>query len=192
MWHIFFIMWVSWSWKWTLIWNLKKLNLEKLSFPLTYKTREIRKNEINWVDSFFISKEEFFNSISNQEFLEYAVVHETDYYWTKKKDIFEEWIEKWKIVIKELDINWLIELRKNYPELDSKYTTIFLNIPENILKQRILQRWAFMSDDELKRRINSSIFEEEKANELCNFVIDASVWIWEVFEKVFEIIKTKL
>lgn len=186
--HIFFIMWVSWAWKWTLIENLNKLNLD-LHIPLSYKTRNIRENETNWIDANFISKEEFFNSIEKWEFLEYAIVHETDYYGTKFIDVIENWINKWKIVIKELDINWLKILRSEKPELDDLYTTIFLNIPNDILIKRIESRWALMTNDELERRINSAINEEKEAIELCDYIIDATKNPMEVLNEVVKIIK---
>lgn len=189
MWHIYFIMWVSGSWKWTLIKNLQKLKDENFYFPLSYKTRNIRESEVNWVDAFFISKEEFFSWVRNGEFLEYAVVHETEHYWTKFEDVIDKWVNIWKTVIKELDINWLEELKKNKPEMDEKYTTIFLNIPSNVLKDRIEKRWAFMSNEELERRLNSAEIEVSKAKELCSFVIDATVWEDEVLSEVLKIIK---
>ena len=190
--HIFFIMWVSWSWKWTLINKLKTLDEFDFHIPLSYKTRPIRENETNWVDAWFISKESFFSQVQSWLFLEYAMVHWLDYYWTKYEDVIDNWLNLWKIVIKELDINWLIELRKNKPELDSSYSTIFLNIPPEVLTQRINDRWAFMSDEELQKRINSSIIEEQKALELCDYMIDATQSKTEVFEKVLEIIQKKI
>lgn len=191
MWHIYFIMWVSWSWKSTLISNIKKLKLNNVSIPLSYKTRPIREWEINWVDAYFISKEEFFLQVQNWEFLEYALVHEIDYYWTKYKDIFENWIESWKIVIKEIDINWLENLKKNKQELNWKYTTIFLNIPKDILEKRIEKRWIFMNNNELQKRINSSIIEEKKAKKLCDYIIDATVSEEEILNNFLKIFKIK-
>lgn len=189
MWHIFFIMWVSGSGKWTLISHLKQSNLEHLHIPLSYKTRAIRENETNGVDAFFVSKEDFFAQVQAGEFLEYALVHDLDYYGTKFQDVFDFWIDQGKIVVKELDINGLEELRKNHPELDEKYTTIFLYIPEDILKQRIEKRGSFMSDEELQKRLNSAIMEEQKAQKLCDHIIDATVSPEQVLHMVLEIIK---
>lgn len=191
MWHIYFIMWVSWAGKWTLISHIKNLNFENLYIPLSYKTRSIRENEQNGVDAWFISREDFFAWVQAWEFLEYALVHDLDYYGTKYKDVFENGIDKWKIVIKELDIIWLEELRKNKPELDDKYTTIFLNIPEEILKKRIEQRGAFMSNEELGKRLNSAVIEEEKAKILCNYMIDATQSPEQVLQQVIDIIKNR-
>jgi len=190
--HIYFILWVSGSGKWTLISNIKKLNLPNIHIPLSYKTRTKRENEVNWIDAWFISRENFFSWVQKGEFLEYALIHELDYYGTKFKDVIDNWVNLWKIVIKELDIIGLQELKKNKPELDEKYTTIFLNIPENILRERIKKRWVFMSNEELQRRINSSIMEEQKAKELCDFIIDATKSEEEVLKEVLKIIQNKL
>jgi len=190
MWHIFFIMWVSGAWKWTLLKNLKNLDID-FHIPLSYKTRNIRETETNHIDAHFISRDEFFSSIQKEEFLEYALVHDLDYYWTKYEDVIKNWIEKQKIVIKELDILWLKRLKKQKPEFDEKYTTIFLNIPEDVLKLRIESRWALMSNEELQKRINSSETEITEAQEICNFIIDATKSEAEVFNEVLEIIKNK-
>lgn len=189
--HIFFIMWISWAWKWTLIKNLKALNLENLLIPLSYKTRNIRENEINWVDRYFISKESFFSQVQNWEFLEYAKVHDLDFYWTKFEDIVDKWINLWKIVLKEIDIIWLKKLKINHPELDLKYTTIFLDIPIEILNQRIEKRWVFMSDSEFENRLNSAKNEIFESKNLCDFIIDASKNETEVLNDVLSIIKPK-
>ncbi len=189
MWHIYFIMWLTGSWKGTLIKNLKNLNLEDIIFPLSYRTREPRKGEIRWVDSHFISKEKFVTWINKGEFLEYATVHWTDYYGTKYKDVLENWINLGKIVIKEIDILWLKKLRREKPELDSKYSTIFLNIPNSILEERIEARWVFMCNEEFARRKNSAIIEEEEISKICTFEIDATLSQELVVEKFLKIIK---
>lgn len=189
--HIYFILWVSGAWKWTLIKNIKNhfKDDEMIHIPLSYKTRPMREWEVNWVDAYFVSKEDFFRGVQNWEFLEYAMVHEMDYYGTKYVDVIDNGIEKHKIVIKELDINWLEKLRKERPELEAKYTTIFLNIPIDILKERIQKRWAFMTNEELQRRISSAIVEEDKAKIMCDFIIDATKNEEEVLEEVLKIIK---
>ena len=188
MWHIYFIMWLTGSWKWTLINNLKKLNLDNVVFPLSYKTRPIRENEVNWVDANFISKEEFVFWINNHEFLEYAIVHETDYYGTKYEDVLDKWIDLWKIVIKEIDILGLKRLKKEKPELDEKYSTVFLNIPICELKNRIESRWVFMSNEEFQRRQNSAIMEEKEIAKICDFEIDATLPPEKVLERFLKII----
>ncbi len=119
------------------------------------------------------------------------MVHWLDYYWTKFEDVIDNWINLWKIVIKELDINWLEELRKLRPEFDEKYTTVFLNIPSDVLEKRIESRWAFMSNDELQKRLNSSDIETKKAFEICDYIIDATKTQREVLDDFLEILNNK-
>ncbi len=183
-------MWASGSWKWTLIKNLKSLKDDRFYFPLSYKTRLIRENEINWKDAFFVSKEEFFSAVQAWEFLEYAVLYDwEDYYGTKFEDVIDKWINLGKVVIKELDINWLEDLRKNRADLDEKYSTIFLNIPPELLNERIEKRWAFMSNEELERRINTCFQENTRAKEICDFIIDGTMSEDEILKEFLRIIE---
>ncbi len=185
--HIFFIMWVSWAGKWTLINNLKKQDLD-LHIPLSYKSRKKREFETHWVDSYFISVSEFRKAIENWEFLEYAIVHGKDYYWTKYDDVVLNGIEKSKIVIKELDILWLEKLREQNPSFSENYTTIFLNIPVEKLSQRIATRGDNITVDQLQAREESAIMEEKKARQICDHIIDATQSIEQVLEQVLSII----
>ena len=187
-WHIYFIMWVSWAGKWTLINSLKSEDLD-FHIPLSYKSREKRDFEIDWVDANFISKEEFELSINKHEFLEYAIVHQVNYYWTKYDDVILNWIEAWKNVVKELDVHWLIRLIKEKPELRKNYTTIFLNIPVVKLRERIAKRWEEITEEELKRREDSAIMEEKEARQLCDYMLDATQSPEKVLKEVLDIIK---
>ena len=190
--HIFFIMWISWAWKGTLIQNLKKLNLDNFHFPLSYKSRPIRHHETNGVDAHFITKEEFEKGIENHEFLEYAIVHETDYYGTKYEDVIENGIEKWLNVVKELDIHWLKRLFKEKPELKEHFTTVFLDIPVDKLEERIAKRWDKITQDELERRKKSAIMEEKEIWEIADYEIDATLPEDKVVEDFLKIVKEKV
>jgi dephospho-CoA kinase len=46
-----------------------------------------------------------------------------------------------------------------------------------------------MSDEELKNRLNSAIIEEQKAIEICDFIIDATASEEEVLREVLDIIQ---
>lgn len=187
-WHIYFIMWVSGAGKGTLINWLKNQNID-LHVPLSYKSRKKREFEIDWVDSHFISVDEFEKSIENKEFLEYAIVHWKDYYWTKFVDVIEQWIDLGKTVVKELDILWLKRLIKHNSLSKQNYSTIFLNIPIKKLRERIAKRWEEISEIELKARENSAIMEEEEARKYCDYMLDATQNPEKVLKEVLDIIK---
>lgn len=189
--HIYFIMGISGSGKGTLINNIRGQQEFSFFTPLSYKTREIRPNEKNGVDSYFISKSEFFSAIEQWQFLEYALVHENDYYGTKYEDVFEKWIKAWYDVVKEIDIKGLKKLKTEHPELDSFYSTIFLNIPSSQLPERIESRGVFMSDEELARRLSSAEMEEEEIALWCDYQIDATLPPQEVLTIFLDIVKQK-
>jgi dephospho-CoA kinase len=46
-----------------------------------------------------------------------------------------------------------------------------------------------MNDEELERRINSAIMEEEEAKKICDYIIDATQTEEEVLDEVLSIIK---
>ena len=60
---------------------IKKLleNHNDIVLSVSYTSRPKREHEINGVDYYFVSKEEFERKIKNDDFLEYAKVHYGDY-----------------------------------------------------------------------------------------------------------------
>jgi len=182
-------MGISGSGKGTLISNIEAGAFPDIHIPLSYKTRPRRENEKNGIHAHFISKEQFFQDVKNGDFLEFALVHDLDYYGTKLADVLDNGVYQWKIVIKELDVNGLESLRTEHPELYSLYTTIFLYIPDDVLVKRIEERGAFMSDEELQKRLASALYEEHKAVEICDYIIDATQSKEAVLKEVLEIMK---
>lgn len=188
--HIFFIMWISWSGKWTLIMNLKQQDELDLTFMKSYVTRPMREWETDWNIYNFISLDEFEKWVDTSEFLEYQLVHGLHYYWTKYVDVIENWINKWKKVVKEVEIKWLKSIFETKPELREHITSIFLDISEKELTERIKKRWAEMSAEELQNRKNSLKFEKTDSKIYCDYIIDTSNKSKEqTLEAVLEIIK---
>lgn len=188
--HIFFIMWISGAWKGTLIEWLKQQNDINLDFLKSYVTRPIRQWEIPWNIYYFISLDLFKKWIKNNEFLEYELNHWLHYYWTKYSDLIENWINKWKNVLKEIEVKWLKSIFNNNPNLKENITSIFLDITEKKLTERIRWRWAYMSEEELNNRKDSLKLEKKESELICDYVIDTSnITPEQVLEKVLEIIK---
>lgn len=190
-WHIFFIMWISWAWKWTLIDNLKKYQNElSIKFLRSYVTRPIRKGEVEWNIYHFISLEEFKKWIENNEFLEYELNHGLHYYWTKKIDVLDNGINIWKNVLKEIEVKWLNNIFKNNSFLKENIVSIFLDISEEMLEERIKARWAEMSQEELNNRKKSLKNEKIESRKICDYIIDTSNLSKEqTLEEVLQIIE---
>ena len=188
-WKLFLILGTSWAWKWTLRKNLEKANIEDLQFIKSYVTRDMREWEVNWDVYNFISEEKFKEMIERGDFLEYEFVHKKAYYGTRLEDVVELWIEKWKKVMKEIDMEWLKNILKNNSHLKENIVTIFLNLSQEKFAERIAARWVFMSEEDYKNREESLVREVSDAKIYCDHIIDTSEKTpEEVFEEVLEIL----
>ena len=77
-------------------------------------TREPRPGEVEGVNYYFISKEEFIKMIDNDEFLEYAEVY-GNYYGTPKAKVMEK-LDQGKDVVLEIDIQGALKVKDIYKD----------------------------------------------------------------------------
>lgn len=99
-------------------------------------TREKRPKDVDGIDYYFLTENEFLNKIENNEFLEYARVHSNKYYGTPKKPIIDK-LEQGYDVILEIDIEGAKQIKNNY----ANAIFIFI-VPPNMkeLKRRLVNR----------------------------------------------------
>ena len=117
----------------------------KISISMT--SRAPRGKEVNGVEYYFVTKEEFEERIKKDEFLEYAVVHNNQYYGTPKAKI-EEDLSKGKNVILEIDIQGALKVQEKVPEA----LFIFIMPPSmEELKDRLIKRNTETKDKILER-----------------------------------------
>ena len=88
---------------------------DSLNLSISMTTRDPRGSEVDGVDYYFVSKEEFERRIANDEFLEYAQVHGNNYYGTPK-DKVEEALKKGEDIILEIDIQGALKVKEKMPE----------------------------------------------------------------------------
>ena len=147
----------------------KITNIDKnLKLSVSHTTRAPRDNEINGIDYFFISSEEFNDKILDQSFLEYANVF-GNYYGTSKSNVEE-------ILTKDFDVLFDIDWQGASQILKSnlaKIVTIFLVPPskESVL-ERLKKRSEETGDDHksIEKRMLEYENEMIHANEY-NYVI---------------------
>jgi len=131
---------------------LKDFPQFKLSISFT--TRQKRPQEINGVDYYFISKEEFNLKVSRNEFAEWALVH-GNLYGTEKK-LVEEFLNKGFSVLFDIDVQGALNLKKIYGE---KVILVFIEAPSlEILKKRLTLRQSD-SLDEIEKRLKNATKE---------------------------------
>lgn len=106
-----------------------------LQYSISMTTREKRPGEVDGVDYFYKTTQEFEELIEQNELLEYAK-YVNNYYGTPRKYV-EETIEKGLDVFLEIEVQGAMQVKKNFP----KGVFIFLFPPSlEELKDRIVNR----------------------------------------------------
>lgn len=111
---------------------LKELNAW---YSVSMTTRGIREGEIEGVNYYFISKEEFKRRIEEGKFLEYNIYND-NYYGTPKDTVLEK-LEKGTDVILEIEVNGARNIKNIFPDA----LLIYIAPPSmEVLKERLLSR----------------------------------------------------
>lgn len=92
----------------------QKYKDEYMTYSISATTRSPREGEMNGINYYFITTDEFENKISNDGFLEYAKYCE-NYYGTPKKAVMEA-LDNGVDVILEIETVGAMKVKKNYPE----------------------------------------------------------------------------
>ncbi len=152
--------------KGTVISHLRKVFPDAV-FPLSCTTRSPRPREKDGEVYHFITKEDFKRRIDAGEFLEWAIVHNDNYYGTLKAPI-EAALNEGKLVIREVDMQGVISIRTILGRENVK--ALFITSPSwESLKNRIQKR-APLPVEELVHREMS--FEKEMIfSKECDFVV---------------------
>lgn len=121
-------------------------------------TREPREGEVHGKHYFFLSKEEFFRRIDENDFLEYDE-HFGNYYGTPKS--FVEETLKTKSVIMEIDVVGALNAKKVFPDC-----VLVMILPPSIeeLKKRLIGRGTETAEEIENRlaRINYEVSQKDK------------------------------
>lgn len=163
---LFLILGPSGSGKGTVMDYLRK-EFPDAVFPISCTTRFPRPGENNGEVYHFLNREEFKKRIADGEFLEWAVVHNDNFYGTLKKPILNA-LASGKIVIREVDMQGVESIRKILPA--GQVVAIFITAPswEN-LKKRILGRSKIPEDELIQRE--KSFKREMEFSKKCDFVV---------------------
>lgn len=126
---------------------------ENLYISVSATTRAPREGEVEGVNYYFVTKEDFLEKKENGDFLEYAEVY-GNYYGTPKWKV-EEMLQSGKNVILEIDIQGALKVKEN-----SKEGVFIFILPPSMeeLKQRIIKRGS-ETPESLMRRFKSAYQE---------------------------------
>jgi len=146
---------------------LKKRQDLKLSISAT--TRPKREGEVDGINYFFISEEQFKNMIEKDEFLEYAQVY-GNYYGTPKDFVINA-LREGKDLILEIDTQGARQIKEKFPE------GIFIFIlPPSMkeLKKRIVGRGT-ETIDIIEKRLKSAYNEISLIKDYDYYVINDDI-----------------
>lgn len=143
-------------------------------------TRPPRKGEINGINYYFLSTEEFEERIRKNEFLEYVRYGE-NYYGTLKPQLDEK-LKTGKTVVLIIDVRGAVNVRKIYPTAK----TIFIMPPtESELEKRLRCRDSD-NEDSILRRLEVAKDEIKCVNEYDYAVVNDE--LEKAVENVYNII----
>ncbi len=164
----------------------KIINYDKtIKLSVSHTTRDPRDNEINGVDYFFISSDEFNRKIIDKSFIEYANVF-GNYYGTSRENVK-------KILSGDFDVLFDIDWQGAAQILESniaKIVTIFLVPPsKEVVFERLEKRSKETGDGpaDIKRRMLEYENEMIHANEYDYIILNED--IEECTAKVINIIE---
>ena len=128
-------------------------NGNDVCYSVSMTTRNPRPSEVNGVNYFFVSRDEFKTAVQNDEFLEWAE-YSGNYYGTNKKFV-EEKLNEGTNVILEIETKGAKKIMEKFPDC----ITVFFAPPDlNELESRLRGRHT-EDENSIKKRLDIVKFE---------------------------------
>ena len=145
-----------------------------MKFSVSATTRARRPGEVEGVNYFYKTREEFERMIANNEFLEYTEVFGSNFYGTPRAYVEQE-LERGCDIILDIDVTGAMNVKKAYPEA----ITVFIAPPSmEILKARLIGRGTETAEA-VERRFAAAHTEMKRIPDydyvIVNDVIDRAV-----------------
>lgn len=174
----------SGSGKTTCVKHLLSLSQFPITYGTSYTTRSPRSGEINGLDYYFVTKDEFIANVESGKFIEWEEVYSGDFYGTKKEEI-EKVTQQGNHYLTELDIKGAVNIKKIY---GNKSLVIFLEPPTiDDLYERLSTRGDIWK---LRERIHKALKEWRwaKAEEQNGIVLLPNVTLGKTLKDVTELV----
>ncbi|MEM9399401.1 MAG: guanylate kinase [Verrucomicrobiota bacterium] len=156
----------------TLCDNLKK-TLDFV-FSVSCTTRSPREGELEGEDYFYLSKEEFKKRLDEDDFLEYACVHD-HYYGTPKRQVIEQ-LEQGTDVLLDIDVKGAQALRQCKDSFVQNSLVDVFMMPPNIQElEKRLRRRGTEAEEQIQIRLSNAQTEMSCWNEYKYTIISASI-----------------
>ena len=127
----------------------------RLSFSVSATTRPRRGEEVNGVDYYYKTVDEFKQMIADGQLVEYQEVYEGRYYGTPKSEV-ERITGLGRNVVLDLDVLGGVNVKRMYGD---RALSIFIQPPSvEVLRQRLIGRGTDSMED-IMARVNKAEFE---------------------------------
>ncbi len=154
----------------TTVCNMLRQTIPNLIWSVSVTTRPLREGEIEGKDYYFVSDAEFKKKLENQEFLEYALVH--DHYYGTLKAPVEQGLQAGNHYLLEIDVQGGQNVKKQKP---NDTMLIFIAPPSiDALRQRLIARNRD-STEVIEKRIRNATRELEQSNSYDYIVVNINL-----------------
>ena len=155
--------------KGTVLKEFMKRNFDSFMLSVSCTTRKPREGEIDGVNYFFLSHEEFEKNIAEDKFLEHASFA-GNHYGTKKKYVYQKFEQGYNIIL-EIETNGALQVKEKMPEA----VLIFIAPPSfEELEARLRGRHT-ESEEAIQKRLAEVKIELERSKKYDYIVINDSV-----------------
>lgn len=151
--------------------TVTKIVRDKLNIPLTISatTREPRQDETDCKDYYFLTIEKFMEKVENDEFFEWAKVHD-NYYGTLKSEVEKKRMQG-NTVLLEIDVQGALIVK----EKDPSAVLVFFKAPnEKELEERLKKRGSD-SEEIINKRLENSLKELEYEKQYDYSIINNNI-----------------
>ncbi|WP_104695491.1 guanylate kinase [Helicobacter salomonis] len=158
----------SGSGKSTLVKHLSA-HCQDIYFSISTTTRPKREGEIQGQHYYFVSEQTFLEGIAQQQFLEWARVH--NYYYGTSMQPIQEALKANKLVLFDIDVQGHRSVKALYP----KATSVFITTKSaQVLQERLEQR-ATDSNEVIARRLTNAYQELQEIDQFDYVVVNESL-----------------
>jgi len=139
-----------------------------LSFSISAATRKPRAGEANGEQYYFMSEEQFKTKIDTNEFVEWEMVYEGNYYGTLKTELQRIW-DQGKTPVLDIDVKGAIHIQQ---EFGKNCLSIFIEPPSvNELRKRLESRGSETAES-LATRINKASYEISFSHQFQHTIVN--------------------
>lgn len=141
----------------------------EIIFSISATTRPKRENEVEELEYFFITEEEFKKKIRNSEFVEWEKFY--DYYYGTFKKYIDDNINEGKPVLLEIDVKGALSIKKIYPGAH----LLFIMPPSYDELVKRLKNRKTESEEDFKKRIRRAKMELSQKDKFDYIIVNENL-----------------